>query len=85
MRIEPRLRIFAPVTFTTAQAYDSAYTPFLPHPIVEFELKILDRSWVFYECQCGHCGCPSFEPIDGRIPEYVMEHLRIHVELHHAK
>jgi hypothetical protein len=47
-----------------------------------------DKTRVFYECGfdgCLGCGCPSFEVNpDLSIPDWVLDHLRIHVRYQHS-
>jgi hypothetical protein len=59
-------------------------------PSVRFALLTVPNDGsLFYECQCGRAGCPSFMPgpaaASGNfyVPQDIIEHLVFHVQMDH--
>jgi hypothetical protein len=64
-----------------------------PRPIMveartcRYRLLFLVRNAAFYECTedgCTGCGCPTFDPEAGAIPQDVIDRLFQHAEMRHG-
>ena len=85
MKIEPAIRMIVPPSVKPISFKDFPVSARILTFKLQSPIAFGGPLRYFYECECGHCGCPSFESTpENHLPIGIHDHLQKHVELYHV-